>query len=128
MIREVKVVDIDTTGVYYARTLGIKTRKKSIEKPCRMMTSTEKRFRKDLALSPLDERFEIETPLFELVKTPKLETILNLRKINGVLNKQRKSINSNLRGFEDCVTFLNLRFRKGKEPPPRDVDSLSLIS
>lgn len=124
MIGEVKVVDIDTAGIYSPRTLRIKTRKRSIETPCRMITSTEGRFRKGLALSPLDKRFDIETSLFELVKTPKLESILNLRKINGVLNKQRRSINSNLRGFEDCVTFLNLGFRKGKEPPLRDVDSL----
>ena len=125
MIKNIGIVDIDTASIYGPRMLRIQTKKKSIETPCRMITSTEKMFRKDLALSPLDERFEIETPLFELVKTPRLKTIQDLRRVNGVLNKQRKSINNGLRGFDESITFLNLRFT-GKEGEPllQDIESL----
>jgi hypothetical protein len=123
-ISNIRIIDIDTASVHGPRTLKIQTQKVSIETPCRMITSTESRFKKDLALSPLDERSEIKAPLFELVKTPRLRTILDLRRVNGILNKQRKSINNSLRGFEESITFLNLRFRKGKEPPIQDVESL----
>jgi hypothetical protein len=124
MIKNLRVKDIDTASTYGPRSLRIHTQKKSFETPCRMITSTEKRFRKDLALSPLDERFDIGTPLFELVKTPQLKTILNLRRVNGVLNRQRKKINYDLKGFEKSIKFLNLRFRKKHEPPLQDIESL----
>ena len=124
MIKNIRIADIDTASVHGPRLLRIQTEKRSIETPCRMITSTEKTFRKDLALSPLDERFEIETPLYELVKTPRYKTILDLRRVNGVLNDQRKSINNGLRGFDGSITFLNLRFTKEGEPPLQDVESL----
>lgn len=124
MIKSIKIVDIDTRSENGPRILSIQTTKKNIETPCRMVTSTENRFRKDLALSPLDERADIETPLFELVKTPQLKTILSLRRVNGTLNKQRKNIDNMLRGFRDSMSFLNLRFRKREEPPLQDIESL----
>lgn len=75
MIEKVQIIDIDTASENGPRILRIRTRKNIIETPCRMITSTETKFRKDLALSPLDRRFEIETPLFERIYTPKLNYI-----------------------------------------------------
>ena len=125
MIERIRVVDIDTTSENGPRILRIHTRKNVIETPCRMITSTENKFKKDLALSPLDERAELETALFERVYTPRLKTILDLRRVNGVLNRLKRSINNSIRGFGDSISFLNLRFKKGKEPSNlRDVESL----
>lgn len=124
MIDNIRVVDIDTESEHSPRTLRIKTEKRTIETPCRMMTSTENKFKKDLALSPLDEKSNIEMPLFELVKTPRFKTVRDLRIVNGTLNKMKRSINNGIRGFEESITFLNLRFSRNEEPLPEDIESL----
>ncbi|MBU7026540.1 MAG: hypothetical protein HXS48_06330 [Theionarchaea archaeon] len=124
MIEKVQIADIDTASENGPRTLKIRTKKNIIETPCRMITSTETKFRKDLALSPLDKRFEIETPLFERVYTPKLKTIQDFKRVNGALDRVKNSINRSLRGFDEGISFLNLRFKKDGEPPLDDIESL----
>lgn len=68
MIRDVGIKYVDTESLFGGRIVKIVTSKNSFETPCRVVTSTENRYKKDLTLSPLDNKGELPVTVYEYIK------------------------------------------------------------
>jgi len=111
MIKDLKIEHVDTESSFGGRILKIITSNNSFETPCRVVTSTENRYKRDLTLSPLDNKGELPVKVYEYVKGFREGgNIKKLHKNSGFLKEQLKQIDDNLRGYDNALTFTTLQY------------------
>lgn len=111
MIKDVKIMYVDNDSLFGARILKVETSKNSFKTPSRVLTSTENRYKKDLTMSPLDDRGNLPITTYEYIKGFRNEdTLKKLHKTNGFLKEQLRQIDNNLRGYDDVLTLTTFQY------------------
>lgn len=111
MIRDLEIKFVDEKSLFGGRIIKVVTSKNSFETPCRVMTSTENRYKGDLTLSPLDNRGELPVMVYEYIKGFRDESIVRkLHRNNRFLKEQLRQINDNLRGYDNALTFTTFQY------------------
>lgn len=125
MIKDIKIEHVDTESLFGSRILKITTTKNRFETPSRVMSSTENRYKKDLALSPLDDRGNLPIHVYEYIKGYREESsIKKLHRNNGFLKEQLTQIDNNLRGYDNALTLITFQYPSNTILTEEDIDSL----